>query len=106
MPNFSKNFLIIKKKQKKYRIKQNPGTNRCNLNNNNRSRMIKILSLTSKAHQILKSKILQQGMKLKLINKYFKIWCNKIKKQINKKKFKSAKLNYYKMMKYNWKTEL
>lgn len=45
-------------------------------------------------------------MKLKLINKYFKIWCNKIKKQINKKKFKSAKLNYYKMMKYNWKTEL
>jgi hypothetical protein len=63
--------------------------------------MIKILSLTSKAHQILKSKILQLDMKLKLINKYFKIWNNKIKKQINKKKFKLKKLNYYKTMKYN-----
>lgn len=68
--------------------------------------MIKILSLTSKAHQILKSMILQLDMKLKLINKYFKIWCNKIKKQINKKKFKLTKLNSNKMMKYNWKTEL
>ena len=63
--------------------------------------MIKILSLTSKAHQILKLKILQLDMKLKLINKYFKIWNNKIKKQINKKKFKLKKLNYYKTMKYN-----
>jgi len=63
--------------------------------------MIKILSLTSKAHQILKSKILQLDMKLKSIKKYFKIWNNKIKKQINKKKFKLKKLNYYKTMKYN-----